>query len=102
MVTAFGRAVAIDGDTVVVGAPESDMGNASGQGSAYIFERNAGGADAWGQVARLLPARPATENRAGYAVAIDGDTVEWGPSGKISMVSPIRVLCMSLNAIVAV
>ncbi|HYE73460.1 MAG TPA: putative Ig domain-containing protein, partial [Blastocatellia bacterium] len=33
----FGTAVAVSGDTVVVGAPNSDVGENSDQGSAYIF-----------------------------------------------------------------
>ncbi|NJP04965.1 MAG: hypothetical protein HC837_04720 [Chloroflexaceae bacterium] len=50
----FGRAVALDGDIAVVGAPETDIDGRVDQGAVYIFERNAGGADAWGQVARLV------------------------------------------------
>ena len=37
----FGVSVAVDGDTIVAGA----LGDALFRGSAYIFERNAGGSD---------------------------------------------------------
>ena len=40
---AFGSNVAVSGDTVVVGAFGDDVGSNSGQGSAYVFVRPAGG-----------------------------------------------------------
>ena len=50
----FGVAdVAIAGDTIVVGAPFARIGAAFQQGAVYLFERNAGGADNWGEVAKL-------------------------------------------------
>jgi hypothetical protein len=73
----FGNTVAISGDTVVVGAVwDDDGGNASG--SAYVFERNQGGADAWGQVAKLTASDAAVEDYFGNAVAISGDTIAVG------------------------
>ena len=48
----FGWSIALSGDTLVVGAP-TIAGADSGIGSAYVFERNAGGPDAWGLVRRL-------------------------------------------------
>ena len=46
----FGRAVAIDGDTIVVGAPSNS--EAGGEaGAAYVFERSG---VAWPQVAKLF------------------------------------------------
>ena len=49
----FGFSVAISGDRVVVGAEEATVGGNSSQGVAYIFERDEGGTDNWGQVKRL-------------------------------------------------
>ncbi|MBN1346965.1 MAG: FG-GAP repeat protein, partial [Phycisphaerae bacterium] len=47
----FGVSVSISGDTVVIGAPRNaDAGSYSG--SAYVFQRDQGGADNWGQVAK--------------------------------------------------
>jgi hypothetical protein len=73
----FGYAVAISGDTVVVGA-HGDDDNGDDSGSAYIFERNQGGTDNWGQVAKLTATDGATYDRFGGAVAISGDTVVVG------------------------
>jgi hypothetical protein len=67
----FGISVAINGDTMVVGA---DFKN-SQMGAAYIFSRNQGGADNWGQVKKLLGSDTAVSNQFGHAVSIDGDTI---------------------------
>jgi hypothetical protein len=73
----FGSAVGISGDTVVVGAPEDNHAEPEA-GSAYIFSRNQGGADAWGQVAKLTAADAAFDDNFGCSVAISGDAVVVG------------------------
>ena len=50
----FGDAVAVDGDIIVVGASYDDD-NGPSTGSAYIFERDAGGTDNWGRRPRSPP-----------------------------------------------
>ena len=40
----FGRSVALDGDALLVGAPDTPFG-----GAAYVFGRDAGGPGAWGE-----------------------------------------------------
>lgn len=50
----LGFAVSVDGDTAIIGA----YGDDGFQGSAYIFQRNNGGADNWGQVKRSSPQTP--------------------------------------------
>ena len=67
----FGIAVAIDGDTVVVGSPYDDPG-----GSAYVF-RSTDGAT-YGLVAKLTAADAAANGRFGGSVAIDGGTIVVG------------------------
>src|SRR6185503_10851789 len=47
----FGYAVSVHGDVVAVGAPFDPP-----TGSAYLFGRNTGGAENWGQIRKLLPA----------------------------------------------
>ncbi len=76
----FGKSVAVDGDTVVAGAPNND-----GYGSAYVFIKPAAGWDDATQTAKLTPG--ATDDEAaglagtfGAAVAVDGDTVVVGAS----------------------
>lgn len=66
----FGSAVAISGDTVVVGAPmDDDRGTSSG--SAYVFTRSSG---VWTQTAKLTAPDGVLEDRFGSAVAVSGDT----------------------------
>ena len=70
----FGFSVSIGDDIAVIGAPSSDpMGNDSG--SAYLFQRNQGGPDAWGLVAKLVPAEGSAHAAFGYSVSISGDSV---------------------------
>ena len=75
----FGSVVGISGDTVVVGTPEDNHVEAEA-GSAYIFARNQGGADAWGQVAKLTAADAASDDNFGCSVSISGDAVVVGAS----------------------
>ncbi|MBX3060565.1 MAG: DUF11 domain-containing protein [Anaerolineae bacterium] len=73
----FGTALALSGDILVVGAASGD-GNAEQSGTAYVFERNAGGDGNWGEVARLVASDGAYWDRFGWTVDIDGDTVVIG------------------------
>jgi len=74
----FGRSVAIDGDKIVVGAYSDD-----GTGSAYFFHTS----DGWGDSnpaytsKKLTATDAAEEDRFGYSVAVDGDTVVIGADG---------------------
>jgi hypothetical protein len=74
----FGGAVAIDGDTIVVGADDDDGGSYLDRGSAYVFERNYGGPDAWGQIAHLIASPAGGFEYFGRSVAIAGDTIVVG------------------------
>ncbi|MEJ2210846.1 MAG: FG-GAP repeat protein, partial [Anaerolineae bacterium] len=78
----FGNAVAISGDTIVVGAYGEDGTRGNQRGAAYVFERNRDGADVWGEVTKL--AVPDAENLDffGDSVAISGDTIVVGAWGK--------------------
>ena len=73
----FGNAVSISGDYAVVGAFRDDD-NANSTGSAYIFFRNQGGPNAWGQVAKLLATNPAANDQFGFSVSISDDTAAIG------------------------
>lgn len=77
----FGAAVAADGDTLVVGAFSEDGGTGDplwNAGAVYVFERNQGGNDAWGQVAKLTAGDPGFGDYFGASVAISGDTIAVG------------------------
>jgi hypothetical protein len=74
----FGRAVAISGDTVIVGALGDDASANADQGSAYVFTRSG---TTWTQQAKLIAANGAASDFLGIAVAISGDTAVVGASG---------------------
>jgi hypothetical protein len=76
----FGYALALDGDHLAVGVPNdaSPLGDA---GSVYLFERNKGGPEGWGQVAKLTASDADWSSYLGVSVALDGDTVAAGASG---------------------
>jgi hypothetical protein len=73
----FGNSVAIDGDYVVVGADSEDSGGID-SGAVYVFGRNQGGPDAWGQVAKLTASDAEAGDKFGWSVAISGDYVVVG------------------------
>ena len=73
----FGCSVSISGDTLVVGA-YGDSYNGINAGSAYVFDRNEGGPDNWGQVKLIRPIDGDGADRFGSAVSISGDTVVVG------------------------
>ena len=70
----FGYAVAVDSDTVVVGA----YGNDSSRGSAYVFTKPASGWDDGTEAAQLTASDRATNDSFGFSVAVDGGTVVVG------------------------
>ena len=77
----FGVAVDISGDYAVVGAG-GENGTGTDQGAAYVFYRNQGGADNWGQVKKLTAADRADDDGFGYAASISGDTIIVGSDGE--------------------
>ncbi len=72
----FGSSVAINGDTIVVGAPDSTVGLNAGQGRAYVFVKPiAGWSGTRTQTATLVASGGAAGDGFGSSVAIDGDTI---------------------------
>lgn len=69
---AFGSAVAIDGETAIVGAPGDDDGG-SFAGAIYVFARQPDGT--WQQTQKLTADDASEFDSFGSAVALDGDTV---------------------------
>ena len=73
----FGMAVAVDGDTALVGAfQDYDVGSGSRRGSAYVFTRNSEGV--WTQRAQLTASDPDAGDGFGWSVALDGNTAVVG------------------------
>src|SRR5262249_4090741 len=71
----FCASVAIDGDTLVAGAPRDDNGANENQGSAYVFTRS--GTDLTPQQ-KLIASDGKASAAFGVSVAIDGDTLVAG------------------------
>ena len=73
----FGGSVALDGDTLVVGAyRDDDKGYDSG--SVYVFVRSG---TTWSQQQKLVANDGAAKNEFGDSVALDGDTLVVGAYG---------------------
>ncbi len=73
----FGVSVAVSGDTAVVGASSADARGLNA-GAAYVFQRDQGGADNWGQVTKLTASDAEAGDQLGIRVAISGDTAVVG------------------------
>jgi hypothetical protein len=86
----FGWALAISGSTAVVGAPHCPR--TACPGLVYVFV-NSGGV--WSQQAELSAADGASNDNFGVNVAISGDTVVVGASGKNSFAGAIYVFVRS-------
>jgi len=89
----FGIALAIDGDTLVVGAPEEASlatgvngdeadNDAYASGAAYVFVRDGSN---WSQQAYLKASNTNAADSFGSAVAISGDTIVVGAPGEKSV-----------------
>ena len=79
----FGWSVAVDGDTLVVGATNGRIWDANYNryfysGTAYVFERSASGWSTVHQVAKLYPEDYIYSESFGFSVAIDGNFIVVG------------------------
>jgi hypothetical protein len=102
----FGAAMAISGDTLVVGAP-NESSNATGvngngtndnapfSGAAYVFTRNAG---IWTQQAYLKASNTGVGDSFGYSVAVSGDIIVIGAPYEDSAATGINGNAASNNA----
>lgn len=70
----FGQSVAVDGDTVLVGAMGHDA-LGMGSGAVYVFVRNGG---VWTEEAKLLAGDGEAGDQLGVSVALQGDTALLG------------------------
>ncbi|WP_321506066.1 PGF-pre-PGF domain-containing protein [uncultured Methanoregula sp.] len=73
----FGYAVSVSGNTAVIGAPNADIGGLD-RGEAYVFSKDYGGTDNWGQVKNLTASDGADNDCFGHSVAVDGSTAVIG------------------------
>lgn len=79
----FGGRLALDGDRLIVAA----SGNGANPGAAYIYERNAGGPDNWGQAAKLQ----SPGQRFGQDVSLSGNTVVVSTTGRFAAAGSVYV-----------
>ena len=75
---AFGRRVAVSGNTILVGANGDDE-RGTDAGAAYIFERDSAGA--WNQKQKLLPPEIREGDFFGWSVALQDDVAVVGAPG---------------------
>ncbi len=73
----FGYDVAVDGDTIVVGAPER-AGAGPRRSGVYVYELVAG---VWTQTAKLTVIDPQTTDQFGISVDISGNSIVIGADG---------------------
>lgn len=74
----FGAAVAIDGDTVVVGAPQRDIGGDPDCGAVYAFSRSGA---VWHEDQLIIVGAPSAEDLFGGSIALEGDLLVAGSRG---------------------
>jgi hypothetical protein len=71
----FGTSVSVQGDTVVVGANQGDVGGNVDQGSAYVFLRTGG---VWAQQGKLTAGDGAASDLFGASVSVSANTAVVG------------------------
>jgi hypothetical protein len=79
---AFGRSVAISGNTIVVGAPFREVGGHPGQGVGYVFEKPASGWRSTARAVELTGARGRADEAFGESVAVSGNAIFVGAPGR--------------------
>jgi len=79
----IGSAVAMDGQLLVVGAPQEEVQDGAttlaDAGAVYLFERSG---DSWAQIARLQAPAPGADDNFGASVAVEGDLLVVGAPGE--------------------
>jgi hypothetical protein len=81
----YGRSIALNMDTLVVGAIGEDGGLGDplpDAGAIYVFERDLGGPGHWGEAAILLASDAQEEDDFGVSITMDGDTLVVGAHGE--------------------
>jgi hypothetical protein len=77
----FGTNLALENDTLIIGAHQKNVGSNFFQGAAYVFTR-AGASNSFAQQARLTASDGGFADFFGYSVAVAGDTAIVGAVGQ--------------------
>jgi len=97
----FGWSVSLKGDYLVVGAPNEDGVNKASDvksGAAYVFGRNKGGENNWGQIKKIFANDRAAGDLFGFSVCIDGDFVIVGAKDESHDAQGMNVLAQAGSA----
>lgn len=70
---AWGKNISISGDYAIIGTPNKSPSGASQAGAAYIFKKDQGGMDNWGQLKVITASDKVASDQFGSSVAISGD-----------------------------
>ena len=73
----MGTGLALEGDIIVAGAPGVDDRGAI-SGAVFVFGRDVGGQDNWGQIARLTASDGGEEDRLGTQLGLSGELIAAG------------------------
>lgn len=74
----FAESLAIDGDTLVVGAPDTDVNGAADQGIVYIYTRSGSDPTAFTLLKSITGSDSAARDSFGFSVGVYGDTLVVG------------------------
>jgi hypothetical protein len=78
----FGAAVAVFGNTAIMGAPQADVDGVTTAGAVYVFTRDPEDtADPWSQLQKLSASDAASDDEFGSAVALMGNMAVIGAPG---------------------
>ncbi|WP_287129155.1 FG-GAP-like repeat-containing protein [Candidatus Cyanaurora vandensis] len=88
----LGTAVALSGETAVVGSYLSKVGENNSQGAVYIYVKSG---ETWTEQQKLTASDGTLADRFGYALAVDGDTLVVGAYGDDDFKGSVYVLVRS-------
>ncbi|MDQ4120241.1 MAG: FG-GAP-like repeat-containing protein [Acidobacteriota bacterium] len=85
----FGASLAMSGDTIIVGAPNTTIGENYAQGAAYVFVRHGTG---WVEQAKLVASDGRRGDSFGVSVALSGSIAIIGAYG-VDLMPGCQILC---------
>lgn len=74
----FGDAIAINGDTLVVGSPDDEM-----KGAVYILQKAEGGTENWGETQKLIASNSSTERGFGRSIVMNNEIIAIGSNNAV-------------------
>ncbi len=84
-VSQYGSTIDTDGDFMITSAPQGTSVEANNSGLAYLYARNAGGANNWGEIKFFKSPNPVNGNQYGKQAKIDNDIAVVSEDGSINI-----------------